>query len=62
MNELTVLVNRIKIATDDDRKAVALDSMHTFDLKLQDLEGSCSGCHKDEGSMARIFDGRKKQL
>lgn len=58
MKELTVLVNRIKIAAEDERRQVALDAVAALQLRLNELGESCASCHKGEESRER-FVGKK---
>jgi len=55
MEELSSLINRIKIATDDSREQQALASLEQLRLRLADLGESCSGCHKDPAPRERFL-------
>ncbi len=55
MEELSTLVNRIKISLDDDRQAQALDALGQLRHRLEDLGGSCSNCHKDPAPRERYL-------
>jgi cytochrome c556 len=47
MQELSTLINRIKIASDDARNAQALNALALLNEGLDDLGGVCATCHKD---------------
>ncbi|WP_260295887.1 cytochrome c [Sedimenticola hydrogenitrophicus] len=55
MEELSTLVNRIKIATDDNREQLALASLQQLRHRLDDLGTSCADCHKDPASRERYL-------
>lgn len=55
MEELSSLINRIKIATDDGRQAAALASLQQLRSRLDDLGESCAGCHKDPAPRERFL-------
>jgi cytochrome c553 len=55
MEELSTLVNRIKIATDDNREPHALASLQQLRHRLDDLGNSCADCHKDPTSRERYL-------
>lgn len=55
MEELSTLVNRIKIATDDNREQLALVSLEQLRHRLDDLGNSCSDCHKDPAPRERFL-------
>ncbi|AKH22162.1 hypothetical protein AAY24_09010 [Sedimenticola thiotaurini] len=55
MEQLSLLVNRIKIATDDDRHGVALSSLRELRSRLDDLGESCASCHKDPAPRERFL-------
>ena len=48
MEALSASVNRILIALKDGHNAVALQSSEQLAVQLNDLGGSCAGCHKDD--------------
>ena len=54
-DELTKLVNRIKIATEDHRWPVAERSLTEFRGRLRHLGESCTECHRDEAPRERIL-------
>lgn len=58
MKELTVLVNRIKIAAEDERQQVALDAVAALQLRLNELGKSCASCHKGEESRERFLGNK----
>ncbi len=55
MQEMTRLVNRIKIASEDQRTDTALQSLATLHKKLDSLGKSCESCHKDDSNRERIL-------
>lgn len=55
MEELSTLVNRIKISLDDDRATRALASLDQLRNRLADLGESCAGCHKDPAPRERYL-------
>ncbi len=55
MERLTLLLNRIKIASEDERKQTALDSLGDLRQRFEDLGQSCESCHKDEAQKSRIL-------
>jgi cytochrome c556 len=55
MRGLSTLVNRIKIATEDERKQVALDALSSLRERLGDLSESCSQCHEQAQARERIL-------
>ncbi len=55
MERLTTLLNRVKIAVEDGRKAVAVESLEALDRRLEDLAASCEQCHRSEAPRARIL-------
>ena len=55
MQRLPVLVNRIKIADEDGRQRVALESLQELRQRLADLGQSCESCHRDEVPKERIL-------
>ena len=56
-----MLVNRIKIAAEDERKQVALDALSSLRERLDALGESCSQCHEQAQARERILgtDNRK---
>ncbi len=48
MEELAKLINRIKIASEDDRKNIALSSLEELKKGIGTLGNTCSDCHKKE--------------
>ncbi|HDK37793.1 MAG TPA: hypothetical protein ENG92_02095 [Thiolapillus brandeum] len=48
MSRLTLLVNRIKIASEDQRTDTGITALDDLQQRLVDLGGSCSSCHKQE--------------
>mgnify|MGYP002713148339 CR=1 FL=1 len=55
MEELSTLVNRIKIASDDARYEAGLDSLALLNQRLDQLSTSCGECHRDEYPKSRIL-------
>lgn len=55
MEQLSLLINRIKIATDDDRPGVALASLQQLRTGLADLAETCAACHKDAAPRERFL-------
>ncbi len=55
MSRLTMLVNRIKIASEDRRADAAMTALDELQQRLLDLEGSCASCHKQERQRQHIF-------
>lgn len=55
MRRLTLLVNRIKVGSEDGRKQAALDALQGLESRLTDLGTSCESCHKQERSRERIL-------
>ncbi len=55
MSRLSMLVNRIKIASEDGRKATAAESLDDLRRRLEDLSASCEACHKDAAPRERIL-------
>ncbi len=55
MKRLSVLVNRIKIASEDERSDVALDTLFELERRMDDLSTSCTNCHKEEAPRERIL-------
>ncbi len=55
MQRLSILVNRIKIAVEDERKQVALHALSTLRERLDDLGDSCSQCHDQSHARERIL-------
>jgi len=55
MNRFTLLVNRIKIASEDGRKDTAKETLDDLERRLADLGESCAACHQDEAPRERIL-------
>ena len=55
MNRLSLLVNRIKIASEDDRMPAAADALTQLGQRLNDLGASCDKCHSDDIPRERIL-------
>ncbi len=55
MSRLTLLVNRIKIASEDGRTDTAVTALDSLQQRLTDLGGSCAACHKQEQPRERIL-------
>ncbi len=55
MKRLTLLVNRVKIASQDGRRKAALDALDSLQVRLADLGESCQACHKEGHSRERIL-------
>ena len=55
MEELSSLINRIKIATDDSREQQALASLEQLRRRLDDLGEGCSACHNDPAPRERFL-------
>lgn len=55
MPRLSLLVNRIKIASDDKRTDTAVTALDDLQQRLTDLGGSCAACHKQEQQRERIL-------
>lgn len=62
MNELVTYINRIKIAAEDGRKEVALQSISSLEHGLQDMGNSCGSCHKGPEPRERILGGQTQKL
>ncbi len=60
MERLTTLLNRVKIAFEDGRKAVARESLEALHRRLEDLAGGCEQCHRDD-SASRLLFGKDYQ-
>jgi hypothetical protein len=62
MGRLSLLLNRVKIASEDERKRTALASLDELGRRLEDLGQSCAQCHQDEVPKQRILgeEGRGK--
>ncbi|WP_456412107.1 hypothetical protein [Thiolapillus sp.] len=60
MSRLTMLVNRIKIASEDQRADAATTALDDLQQRLQDLGGSCSSCHKQEHQRQQLL-GKQMQ-
>ncbi|MCW8945455.1 MAG: cytochrome c [Sedimenticola sp.] len=55
MRELSMLVNRIKIASDDKKNEQALNALAQLNSRLGDLGGVCVDCHKDAAPRERFL-------
>ncbi len=55
MRELSLLVNRIKISSDDKKNEQALDALAQLKDRLDDLGGTCVNCHKDAAPKERFL-------
>jgi DNA-directed RNA polymerase subunit M/transcription elongation factor TFIIS len=55
MGRLSLLLNRVKIASEDGRKSSALESLDELQQNLEDLGESCAQCHRDERPRRRIL-------
>jgi cytochrome c556 len=61
MERMGSLMNRIQIAQQDGRNAVAKEAGQAFIAAVKDLAGSCSSCHEDEAPRERILGARAQQ-
>ena len=55
MKRLTLLVNRVKVASVDGRKAAGLEALDELQVRLSDLGENCTVCHKEQASQERIL-------
>ena len=55
MQRLSILVNRIKIAVEDERKQAALGALASLRKRLDDLGESCAQCHDQSQTRDRIL-------
>lgn len=55
MKRLSLLVNRVKVASVDGRKATALEALEELQARLADLGGHCMVCHKEQAPLERIL-------
>ena len=55
MSRLSLLLNRVKIASEDGRQQAAMDALNQLEQRLADLGESCSACHKQESPRERIL-------
>jgi len=55
MEELSTLVNRIKIASEDGRHGAGLEALALLNRRLDQLSTSCGECHRDEYPKSRIL-------
>ncbi|MCW8908831.1 MAG: cytochrome c [Sedimenticola sp.] len=55
MQELSALVNRIKIASDDARHEAGLVALAQLNRRLDQLASSCGECHRDAPPESRIL-------
>ncbi|PUD98276.1 MAG: hypothetical protein C3L26_13095 [Candidatus Sedimenticola endophacoides] len=62
MERLSVLVNRVRIASDDGRAQAAREALHALDGGLDALAGSCGACHRDAVPADRVFADRSRQF
>jgi len=62
MGRLSILVNRIKIASVDGDVATGLASVAELTHRMDDLATGCAGCHKDAEPRERILGPSSKRL
>jgi len=62
MAQLSQLVNRIKIATEDGSQARALEALGQLQQGLGDLGTSCDRCHQDSQPKERILGAHTQEL
>jgi len=62
MELLSTTVNRIKIATEDQRPQLAKHSLKQFRGQLQALGTNCKKCHRDEIAKERILGANTQKL
>jgi len=62
MELLTATVNRIKIATEDQRPQVATRSLKQLKNQLQALGTNCEKCHRDNIPKERILGANTQQI
>ena len=62
MNSLSRNINRIKIASTDDRWDAALQASHALRRELQRLGESCNDCHKDKPPRERILGSSSQEI
>lgn len=55
MQRLSLLLNRVKIASEDGRKQTAIDSLNDLTQRLDDLGQSCESCHRGEAPRSRVL-------
>lgn len=55
MQELSTLVNRVKIASDDGRTETGLVALEQLNRRLDQLATSCVECHRDPQPESRIL-------
>lgn len=60
MQTISVLLNRVKIAIEDDRTEAAISALYDFGDNLGDLNNSCGSCHKDAGAVQRVLGDEAK--
>ncbi len=62
MRRLSKLVNRIKIATEDERPAIASGSLQHLNQRLTDLKRTCTNCHREGVAEERILGDERQAL
>ena len=55
MKRLSLLLNRVKIASVDGRGKAALDALDSLETRLADLGESCRACHEERYPRERIL-------
>lgn len=55
MDQLSRLVNQVRIASVDGRPDAAMASAHTLDARLGELAKSCEDCHQESAPKERIL-------
>lgn len=58
MERLGLLMNRVKIAQEDERHEVAQTAGSAFIAGVKDLANSCKACHQDSGPRESIFSAK----
>lgn len=61
MEALSISINRILIAMDDDTKSSAIQAIDDLDKQLDQLATSCNQCHKDNYPVERILGDATQQ-
>ena len=62
MRRMSLLLNRLKIASEDQRWQAGLDAQEQLRQRLADLKHSCAACHKQQGAVERILGSGVNQL